>query len=116
MVSTVGAILSAPPTRAIKSKFLAYNTMRHEFVDKYRDLERRMKALAESDGDVYLPNPAPTEPVDYILVCMEPSLARWARSPEEARRKVASGFRNFLAGIEPMLLHFSTRKRSIDGH
>jgi hypothetical protein len=29
---------------------------------------------------------------------------------EEARARVASGFRNFLAGIEPMLLHFSVRR------
>jgi len=84
--------------------------MRHEFVKKYRDLDSRMKLRAELDGDVYLPNFEPTEPVDYILVCMEPSLAGWARSPKEATRKVASGFRNFLAGIEPMLLHFSTRR------
>jgi hypothetical protein len=41
---------------------------------------------------------------------MEPSLGHWARSAEEARAKVASGFRNFLSGIEPMLLHFSVRR------
>jgi hypothetical protein len=69
-----------------------------------------MNALAESDGDVYLPNPEPTARVDDILICMEPSLGHWARSREEARAKVASGFRNFLAGIEPMLLHFSVRR------
>ena len=81
-----------------------------EFIRAYRDLDQRMKALAESNGDVYLPNPEPTGPVDYIFVCKEPSLGRWARSAEEARAKVASGFRNFLAGLEPMLLHFSTRR------
>ena len=69
-----------------------------------------MKSLAESDSDVYLPNPEPTARVDYILICMEPSLGHWARSAEEARAKVASGFRNFLSGIEPMLLHFSVRR------
>lgn len=84
--------------------------MGNEFIRAYRDLDQRMKALAESDGGVYLPNPEPTGPVDYIFVCMEPSLGRWARSAEEARTKVASGFRNFLAGYEPMLLHFSTRR------
>jgi len=85
-------------------------TMKNEFIRAYRDLDQRMKAFAESDGDVYLPNPEPTGPVDYVLICMEPSLGHWARSAEEARARVASGFRNFLAGIEPMLLHFSARR------
>jgi hypothetical protein len=76
----------------------------------YCDLERRMKALAESDGYVYLPNPEPTTRVDYILISMEPSLGHWARSALEARVRVASGFRNFLCDIEPMLLHFSVRR------
>ena len=69
-----------------------------------------MKALAEADGDVYLPNPKPGGPVDYVLICMEPSLAHWARSAKEARARVDAGFRNFLAGFEPMLLHFSVRR------
>jgi hypothetical protein len=84
--------------------------MEEEIRRSYRDLERRMKTLAESDGDVYLPNPEPTVRVDYILICMEPSLGHWARSAEDARARVASGFRNFLVGIEPMLLHFSVRR------
>jgi len=78
--------------------------------EKYRDLDRRMKDRAESDGDVYLPNPEPTGTVDYIFICMEASLGRWARSAAAAQAKVAAGFRNFLAGIEPMLLHFSARR------
>jgi len=81
-----------------------------EFSRAYRDLERRMKTLAESEGDVYLPNPEPRARVNFILICMEPSLGHWARSAEEARAKVASGFRNFLTDIEPMLLHFSARR------
>jgi hypothetical protein len=86
-------------------------TMENEFKRAYRNLEQRMKALAEPDDNgVYLPNPEPTGTVDYIFVCMEPSLGRWARSVEDARTKVAKGFRNFLAGIEPMLLHFSARR------
>ena len=76
----------------------------------YVSLEQRMKALAESEGHVYLPNSEPTIPVDYVLICMEPSLGHWARSTAEAQAKVASGFRNFLVGIEPMLLHFSVRR------
>jgi hypothetical protein len=84
--------------------------MDHEIRRSYLDLERRMKGLAEGDGDVYLPNPEPTARVDYILVGMEPILGHWARSAEEARARVASGFRNFLTDIEPMLLHFSVRR------
>jgi hypothetical protein len=76
----------------------------------YADLERRMKVLAESDGHVYLPNPEPTTPVHYILICMEPSLGHWARSVTHARERVASGFRNFLTDMSPMLLHFSVRR------
>jgi hypothetical protein len=75
----------------------------------YRDLEQRMKTLAESDNHVYLPNPEPTARVNYILICMEPS-RNWARSAEDARARIASGFRNFLVGIEPMLLHLSVRR------
>jgi hypothetical protein len=72
----------------------------------YRELEARMKILAEADGDVFLPNPEPLGPVEYVFVCMEPSLGRWARSADEARSKVEAGFRNFLSSIEDFLLHF----------
>jgi hypothetical protein len=65
-----------------------------------------MKVLAEADGDVFLPNPEPVGPVEYVFVCMEPSLGRWARSADEARAKVAAGFRNFLSSIEDFILHF----------
>jgi hypothetical protein len=75
----------------------------------YRDLEGRMKALAEADGDVFLPNPEPEGPVDYVFICMEPSLGRWARSAEEAESKVDAGFRNFLFSIEDFILHFCIR-------
>lgn len=84
--------------------------MENEFLRAYRELDCRMRDLAELDGDVYLPNPEPTGPVNYIFVCMEPSLGHWAQSSEEARTRVASGFRNFLVGVEPMLLHFSARR------
>jgi hypothetical protein len=84
--------------------------MEEEIRRAYHDLEGRMKALAEADGHVYLPNPEPTTRVDYILIAMEPSLGHWARSGSEARVKVGSGFRNFLVDMEPMLLHFSVRR------
>lgn len=73
-----------------------------------------MRTLAESDGDVFLPNPEPNGPVDYILICMEPSLGRWARSPAEARRKVQEGFRNFLYSMEDFILHFCARRYLCD--
>jgi hypothetical protein len=76
----------------------------------YRELEARMKALAEAEGDVFLPNLAPVGPVEYVFVCMEPSLGRWARSAEEARSKVEAGFRNFLSSIEDFILHFCIRQ------
>lgn len=66
-----------------------------------------MKALAEDDGDLYLPNPEPAGPADYLVVCMEPSLGRWARSPEEARERVEKGFRNFLSSAEDFILHYA---------
>jgi hypothetical protein len=85
--------------------------MENEFQKEYRKLDQRMKALAESsEKGVYLPNPEPPAPVNYIFICMEPSLGGWAKSVEDARSKVSKGFRNFLAGIEPMLLHFSARR------
>jgi hypothetical protein len=69
-----------------------------------------MRARAEADGDVFLPNLEPEGPVNYILICMEPSLGRWARSPEQARSKVEAGFRNFLPSDEISIFHFSIRR------
>lgn len=79
------------------------------FQAAYRNLEGRMKGLAEADGHIFLPNPEPEGPVDYVLICMEPSLGRWARSPEEAKSKVDAGFRNFLFSTEVSILHFCIR-------
>ena len=76
----------------------------------YRELEERMKALAEADCNVFLPNPEPLGPVDYVLICMEPSFGRWARTADEARSKVEAGFRNFLSSIEVSILHFCVRR------
>jgi hypothetical protein len=76
----------------------------------YRDLEARMCALAVADGDIFLPNPEPECPVHHVLICMEPSLGRWALSADEARSKVNAGFRNFLFSIEDFILHFSVRR------
>ncbi len=80
------------------------------FQAAYRELEARMKVLAEADGDVFLPNPEPSGPVEYVFVCMEPSLGRWARSADEARAKVKAGFRNFISSIETIILHYCIRQ------
>jgi hypothetical protein len=80
------------------------------FHTAYRELEERMKVLAEADGDVFLPNPEPLGTVQYILICMEPSLGRWARSADDARSRVEAGFRNFLFSIEDFILHFCVRR------
>jgi hypothetical protein len=80
------------------------------FRTAYRELEERMKALAETDGDVFLPNPEPLGTAQYILICMEPSLGHWARSVDHARSRVEAGFRNFLSSIEASILHFCARR------
>jgi hypothetical protein len=72
----------------------------------YQDLERRMNARSEADGHVYVPNPTPNGPVEYVFVCMEPSFGRIADSNAEAREKVEAGFRNFLYSMDDFILHF----------
>ena len=74
----------------------------------YLDLEARMKALAEGDGDVFWPNPEPLGRVDYIFVCMEPSLG--ASSPDKVRAFIDAGGRCFVNSIEDFILHFCIRQ------
>jgi hypothetical protein len=38
------------------------------FHTAYRELEERMKARAEADGDVFLSNPEPLGTVQYVLI------------------------------------------------
>jgi hypothetical protein len=78
------------------------------FQAAYRELEQRMKALAEKDRDVFLPNPEPEGSARYVLICMEPSLGGWARSAEDGKAKVEAGYRNFLSSLEDFILHFAT--------
>lgn len=79
------------------------------FSARYRALEQRMQALADADGDAFLPNVEPEGPVEHVLLAMEPSLGRWARSREEAQAKVQAGFRNFLDSIDTAIVHFCVR-------
>lgn len=69
-----------------------------------------MKTLAQAEGDVFLPNPEPQGSVEYVLICMEPSLGRWARNADEATSRVEAGFRNFIFSIEDFILHFCVRR------
>jgi hypothetical protein len=67
-----------------------------------------MKALAEADGDVFWPNPEPLCRVDYIFVCMEPSLR--PGSADKVRASIEAGARCFVNSLEDFLLHFSIRR------
>jgi len=80
-----------------------------DFHAAYRELEMKMKALAEADGDVFLPNVEPEGPAHYVLIAMEPALGRWAHSLDEARLRVEEGFRNFLPSDEVSILHSCIR-------
>lgn len=68
-----------------------------------------MGDFATSNGEIYVPNIVPHCPVDYIFICMEPSLGEWAKSPDDAESKLKAGFRNFLDGFNTMILHYAIR-------
>lgn len=76
----------------------------------YRELQVRMKALAETDGDIFVPNPEPEGPVQYVLICMEPSLGRGTLTVDQARSNVEAGSKNFLHSIEDFIFHFCIRR------
>jgi hypothetical protein len=80
------------------------------FAARMRDLEQKFAAAAAADGDIYLPNFTPSGPVDAILVAMEPSLGRWAKTPAEVAERVAAGFRNFMWSAEDFILHYAARR------
>lgn len=66
------------------------------FATKIQQLEERFAAVAAARGDIDLPNFTPRESVDAVLIGMEPSLGRWAPTPESSITKIAAGFRNFI--------------------
>jgi len=80
------------------------------FLAAYHALEKRMRALSAADGDIFLPNTAPEGPVDYVLICMEPSLGHWAETKDQAEASIEAGFRNFLWSIEDFILHFCAKE------
>ena len=81
------------------------------FATKYHlEIDDRARSLAESENSVYLPNLRPSGPADYVFICMEPSLGRWAHSLEKAREQVNAGVCNFLPGGGVLILHFAARE------
>lgn len=86
------------------------------FQIEYSELERFFQQQVDKDNaehgcdSIYLPNISSSEPVDFVLIAMEPSLGRWARSLEEAQEKIDRGFRNFAYSIEDFVLHFCVRR------
>lgn len=80
------------------------------FSAAYTSLEKRMEELADADGDVFLPNPTPKGLVDFVFICMEPSLGSWAQTKDKAKAKVRAGFKNFLFSLEDFILHFCARR------
>ncbi|MCS4139528.1 hypothetical protein GGQ13_002983 [Salinibacter ruber] len=79
---------------------------------KYRDLEDLMRTLAEEEGDVFVPSPEPEGPVQYLFICMEPSLG--GRSAQEVHDRIEAGARNFLNSVEDFILHFCARRYLCD--
>jgi hypothetical protein len=85
------------------------------FARRFQELEQKFAAAAESDGDVYLPNFTPSGPVDAVLIGMEPSLGRWARTPAAAAERIGAGFRNFMWSPEDFILHWAARRSLCPG-
>ncbi|PKL78126.1 MAG: hypothetical protein CVV27_03775, partial [Candidatus Melainabacteria bacterium HGW-Melainabacteria-1] len=68
-------------------------------------IRQEVKAQEPEALVAYLPNLLPAEPVDFIVIAMEPSLA-WARTEAEAAQKVQAGYRNFMHSWEDFILHY----------
>ena len=79
------------------------------FKEAYAGLTTRMKALANQRDEIYVPNIVPDSTVDYIFVCMEPTLGEWAMTRDEAEIRLGEGFTNFLDGYNTMLLHYAIK-------
>lgn len=79
------------------------------FKQAYSEMEVRMRNFANRNGEIYVPNIVPHGPVNYIFICMEPSLGEWAKNRDDAESKLKAGFRNFLDGFNTMILHYAIR-------
>jgi hypothetical protein len=104
------ASLASPPLmpRSVRQTKMGATDM--DFPTRMQALEQKFADAAASDGDPYLPNVTPSGPVDAVLIAMEPSLGRWASSPDEATQKIAAGFRNFMWSTEDFILHYAVRR------
>lgn len=80
------------------------------FATQMRQLEKEFRATAAEEGSIYLPNFTPAGPVDAVLIAMEPSRKGWAPDEDQAARRIASGFRNFMWSTEAMILHWAARR------
>ena len=71
------------------------------FEAAFRKLEEKFESMVEEENkkygaeSIFLHNVAPLGPVDFVLIGAEPSRGSWGRTDEEAREKIAKGFRNF---------------------
>jgi hypothetical protein len=75
----------------------------------YRDLDVRMRVLAEADRDIIsFPNPEPSDRVDYVFIC--PGAVPWWPIPGKGEGDDHAGFRNFVNSLEDFRLHFSIRR------
>lgn len=96
---------------------MGYPAMSNQnFKHAYNELEERMGEFAKINGEIYVPNLVPSGQVDYIFICMEPSLGEWAKNREDAESKLKEGFRNFLDGFNTMLLHYAIRNYLCKGY
>ena len=82
----------------------------------YAKLELSFREGVETDNraygcsSVYLPNIMPKGAVDFVLVGMEPSLGRWARTIEDAQTVIKEGFKDFAFSFTDFILHFCVRE------
>jgi hypothetical protein len=73
----------------------------------YNAVERRMKALAETEGDFSCQI---LSHKGQSITCSSALKRRWARNAGEARSRVEAGFRKVILSIEDFVLHFCVRR------
>ena len=87
------------------------------FSEKYPALERKFRDRVAQDKEcfglesLFLPNIAPQDPVDFVLIGMEPSIGgEGASILDVARKKIKRGFKNFARSTEDFILHFCIKE------